>query len=276
MLIDMILGLREAEVRFVVVGGVSARLHGTTWITDDLDICYALDEENLRVLAATLHAWGATYREHRPDSPASNDVDEDALRGSTILNLRTNKGDIDVLSRVAGVGGYEACIAVADEYDLTGQTTFAAIDVPALVAAKRAAGREKDRAHLIELEALLVVAAPGLSEGAPEALYHRLRDRLGDRLAPEDAFTVTVGAFARVEQLERMRLLARKSPEHLALIDAELAALPPKEQLATEIRDLVRAVGPSVHSLSTGESATLRRATEFARRQRPGTGPRLR
>lgn len=63
-----------------------------------------------------------------------------------------------MLSRVARVGGYEACLAVADEYDLAGQTRFAALDVPALVAAKRAAGRDKDRAHLVELEALWVVA----------------------------------------------------------------------------------------------------------------------
>lgn len=273
---DMILGLREAEIRFVVVGGVSARLHGTTWMTDDLDICYALEEENLRRLTATLRAWGATYRERAPGSPTPNNVDEDALRGSTILNLRTNKGDIDVLSRVAGVGGYEACLAVADEYDLAGQEAFAILDVPALIEAKRAAGREKDRAHLLELEALPVIADPSLSESTPDALYHRLRNRLGERLAADDALTVAVGAFARVEQLERMRLLARKSPEALPLIEAELASLPPKERLATEIRDLATAARSGVHRLSTGESAAVRRAAELARRQRPGTGPRLR
>ena len=39
--------------------------------------------------------------------------------------------------------------------DVTGATTFRALTLPALIAAKRAAGRARDMEHLIELEALL-------------------------------------------------------------------------------------------------------------------------
>ena len=37
---DMILRLAEAQVEFVVVGGVSAVLHGVPITTVDLDVCY--------------------------------------------------------------------------------------------------------------------------------------------------------------------------------------------------------------------------------------------
>jgi hypothetical protein len=274
---DMVVGLCDAGVRFVVVGGVSARLHGSDWLTDDLDICYSVTEENLRALAFALRAWNATYREERsPGSPESDEVDVDALRDSTILNLRTSLGDIDVLSRVAGVGSYEACLAVSDEFALPGATPFAALDVPALIEAKRAADRPRDREHIVVLEAVLVLSQPGFAAGAPVALYHRLKDRLGDRLTADDALTAAAGAFARIEQLERTRRLARNDAERLAFMDAELAALPPKQHLAGEIRELATAVGGRVRRLSGNETAVLHRALRLARRQRPGSGPRSR
>ena len=43
--------LAAADVRFVVVGGLAAQAHGSPSMTDDLDICYARDADNLRALA---------------------------------------------------------------------------------------------------------------------------------------------------------------------------------------------------------------------------------
>ena len=51
-LASMVRGLTRKKVRFVVVGGVAAAAHGSSRITNDLDICYdASDKANLVALA---------------------------------------------------------------------------------------------------------------------------------------------------------------------------------------------------------------------------------
>jgi len=50
----MIEGLTTASVEFVVIGGVAARAHGSTRVTEDLDICYETEPENVDRLAALL------------------------------------------------------------------------------------------------------------------------------------------------------------------------------------------------------------------------------
>lgn len=46
--------LAGSEVRFALVGGVAATLHGSARLTQDVDIVYARDAENLARLAGAL------------------------------------------------------------------------------------------------------------------------------------------------------------------------------------------------------------------------------
>lgn len=46
--------LADAQVRFVIVGGLAVTLHGSAYVTFDLDFCYARDPENLTRLAQAL------------------------------------------------------------------------------------------------------------------------------------------------------------------------------------------------------------------------------
>jgi len=53
--------LLDRGVRFVMIGGFGARLHGSPTVTNDLDVCYARDRENLVALAETANdreLWG--------------------------------------------------------------------------------------------------------------------------------------------------------------------------------------------------------------------------
>ncbi|MGH2472816.1 MAG: hypothetical protein ACRDG6_10490, partial [Candidatus Limnocylindria bacterium] len=50
------------EVKFVLIGGVSGNLHGSTTLTEDIDIAYARDRQNLERLAAALRDLRATLR----------------------------------------------------------------------------------------------------------------------------------------------------------------------------------------------------------------------
>ena len=144
--------LTKADVRFVVIGGVAANLHGMTRATFDLDLCYDPAPANREKLAAVLRDWNAYLRGIEPGLPFV--IDARALATSHMLTLVTRRGDIDVMDSVAGVGGFADVLANSVEFDIDG-LRCRILDLPALIRAKRAAGRKKDRDQLPELEALL-------------------------------------------------------------------------------------------------------------------------
>jgi hypothetical protein len=152
--IGQIAALVQARVRFVVIGGVAAGLHGAGRATFDLDICYDPSEENRERLARVLAGWGAYLRGVEPGLPFTMDTRQ--LLITPVMTLTTSTGDLDVMDRVAGVGEFEAVYAQSVK-TLVGEVSFRILDLPALVAAKRASARRKDLAQLPELEALLAL-----------------------------------------------------------------------------------------------------------------------
>ncbi len=62
----MVIGLQEVEIRFVLVGGLAATAHGASRVTDDLDICYDRERDNLDRLSALLASWDAYPRDMEP------------------------------------------------------------------------------------------------------------------------------------------------------------------------------------------------------------------
>jgi hypothetical protein len=148
----MVTGLVDADVEFVVVGGLAARAHGSARITEDLDICYDPEADNVQHLAALLRSWNAYPRGVERGLPFI--MDERTFRDTPVMTLITGQGALDVMDRVPGVGDYTR--VVADSVLVSaGSVSFRALDLPALLAAKRAAGRPKDLAQIPELEALL-------------------------------------------------------------------------------------------------------------------------
>lgn len=146
-----LMALAEARVRFVIVGGLAVAIHGSSYVTFDLDFCYELDPENLSRLAQALGPYHPRLR----GAPAGLQFrfDEDALRGGLNFTLTTDVGDIDLMGEVAGVGDYAASLAASEQVELFG-ATFDVLTLEALIASKRAAGRPKDLLVLPELEAL--------------------------------------------------------------------------------------------------------------------------
>jgi len=152
---SMLRGLNRKKVRFVVVGGVAAAAHGSSRVTNDLDICYdAASNPNLVSLASLLASWNAYPRGVEPDLPFI--MDDRTLHGAPILTLTTAEGDIDVMDRIAGVGEYLAVRRNSEKISALG-VSFRVLDLPTLIKAKRAAGRPRDHDHLPELEALLAL-----------------------------------------------------------------------------------------------------------------------
>jgi predicted nucleotidyltransferase len=143
--------LREHEVKFVIIGGVAATLHGSSRLTNDLDVVYERSPENLARLVAALVDFKPYLRGAPPGLPFRFDVE--TLRRGLNFTLTTTSGDLDLLGEVTGVGGYPNLAANAVEANLFG-SPYRFIDLDTLILAKRAAGRAKDLEVVAELEAI--------------------------------------------------------------------------------------------------------------------------
>jgi hypothetical protein len=157
-----IIALTRADVRFVVIGGVAAGLHGSARATFDLDICYDPSFENRTRLAQVLVTWHAYLRGVEPGLPFTMDARQLAI--APVMTLVTDTGDLDVMDRVQGLGTFDVVRSRSVEAQL-GEVVFRILDLPALIVAKRASARPRDLAQLPELEALLELRRRGPGEG---------------------------------------------------------------------------------------------------------------
>ena len=148
---DQILRVLTAhEVRFVVVGGLAAQAHGSSSLTNDLDICYARDRDNLERLAAALAELAAVRRGLPPGSPRMPALDARTLRAGGLFTTTTRYGDFDLLATPDPGFDFERLRENAVTTTLHG-VELSIASLHDLIEMKRAAGRPKDR---IELEIL--------------------------------------------------------------------------------------------------------------------------
>lgn len=143
--------LADAGVRFAVIGGVAINLRGHTRATEDFDVVYARDRENLAALVAALSPLHPTLRGAPKELPFVFDVP--TLRAGMNFTLDTDAGPIDLLGEVTGLGGFAAVDPLCDEFQLFGRKVLV-LNVEGLLRAKRAAGRPKDLLDLAPLELL--------------------------------------------------------------------------------------------------------------------------
>jgi hypothetical protein len=144
--------LSGGGVRYIVIGGVAASLHGALRTTLDLDVVYARDLENVRRLVAALAPYDPYLRGAPAGLPFHLDVD--TINRGLNFTLTTRLGDLDLLGDVTGGGGFEQLMPSAEPISIEGHECWL-VALPKLIALKRAAGRAKDREALAELEALV-------------------------------------------------------------------------------------------------------------------------
>jgi hypothetical protein len=147
--------LNEANVRYLIVGGLAVIAHGYTRVTQDLDLIIDLSEENLR---RALPAF--TALDYRPKPPVAIDlfanpqirqqwIREKGLTVFALFSPAHETVDIDLFVEDPFDFEKAYCAAVRFEVAPNLSATFAGLEE--LLFLKRQAGRPKD---LIDLEHL--------------------------------------------------------------------------------------------------------------------------
>jgi hypothetical protein len=152
---EIIAALERHGVRYVVIGGLAATLHGSPLMTTDADICPAREEDNLERLARALVQLRARIRTTGVPEGLAFACDAAFLsRIDVALNLTTRFGDLDLSILPAGTSGFEDLRQHAVMMSLMGRPVAVAslVDV---IRSKEAANRPKDQIVLPALRLLL-------------------------------------------------------------------------------------------------------------------------
>ena len=142
----------DAGVECVIVGGLAATIHGSARLTQDVDLVYARTDANIRRLVAALKPHSPYLRGAPHGLPF--EWNEVTVKRGLNFTLTSDIGDIDLFGEIPGGGDYQALLPHTLTVELFGYPCRC-LDLPALIRAKRAAGRPRDLDALAELEALL-------------------------------------------------------------------------------------------------------------------------
>ena len=143
--------LSDRGVEFIIIGGAAAIVHGSSRLTQDLDVVYRRSQENIARLSNALQEQNPYLRGAPPGLPFQ--WSEATIRMGLNFTLQTNLGDLDLLGEVTGGGNYENLVDRAFEIEVFGVCCLC-LDLETLIHVKRAAGRPKDLETISELEAI--------------------------------------------------------------------------------------------------------------------------
>lgn len=146
-LIDALL---DAEVEFVVIGGLAAVLHGAPLVTADVDIVHRRTQENVERLLPVLLRLHARARGDTRNLPPT----ASALMGRGHVLLDSDLGPVDVLCEI-GVGQDYDWLLPRSEELARDTRRVRIVSLPTLIELKTAAGRVKDRMAIPVLVATL-------------------------------------------------------------------------------------------------------------------------
>jgi predicted nucleotidyltransferase len=136
------------DVRFIVVGGISAVLQGAPLSTFDLDLVHHRGAENLDRLLEAVTELNAFYR-GRGNQRIAPGRDQLSTPGHQLL--MTDAGPLDLLGSVGDGLTYDDLLSETNELFLTETLSFRVLNLPALLRLKEHLGRDKDKASLAVL-----------------------------------------------------------------------------------------------------------------------------
>ncbi len=138
--------LAESGVRFIVVGGIAVILQGYVRLTDDVDLLVEPEEENIRLLIATLSGFGEGFAAELVTA------DFDDSEGAIRIVEESEQCQIDIFTRLGG-RYYGDILPDADSFQLRGLVVHYASKA-SLIGWKESSVREKDKLDAMALRRL--------------------------------------------------------------------------------------------------------------------------
>ena len=148
----LLAALDDGDVACIIIGGLAATIHGSSRLTQDIDIVYERSDENIERLVGALAPHNPYLRGTPPGLPF--EWSADTIREGLNFTLTTAVGDIDILGEIVGGGSYDDLLPHTTTVELFARP-HRCLDLPWLIHVKRAGGRPKDLEVIAELEALL-------------------------------------------------------------------------------------------------------------------------
>jgi predicted nucleotidyltransferase len=142
----------KGRVKFIIIGGVAAIVHGSARATFDLDVVYSRKPDNIRHLVQSLKPFSPYLRDAPDGLPFV--FDQETVQKGLNFTLTTQLGNLDLLGEVIGGGTYEDLQPSSDKIEVFGTRCFC-LGLERLILVKRAAGRPKDFEAIAELETIL-------------------------------------------------------------------------------------------------------------------------
>jgi len=144
-------GLIEADIQFILVGGLAAVIQGAPVTTMDVDIVHRQSPDNISKLVAFLKSIDAFYRrlDHRVIEPNRED-----LEGKGHALFTTRLGPLDVLAVIEDGKAYEDLLEHTIEIEFRGHV-IRVLDLKTLVDFKKSSKDSKDKRRLPVLKETL-------------------------------------------------------------------------------------------------------------------------
>jgi hypothetical protein len=152
--VELLATLAAHNVRFVLIGGMAAAVHGSEHVTFDVDITPDLARTNLDRLSRALTEMGARIRTDAVEGGLPFEHSGESLARAKVWNLTTEFGDLDLAMLPAGTDGYDDLARDAVHIGLLGVDTVVA-SLADVIRSKEAADRPKDRLVLPNLRRAL-------------------------------------------------------------------------------------------------------------------------
>lgn len=143
--------LRDAQVRFVIIGAVALGVHGVVRGTRDLDIVPGPDRDNLARLAAALRGLQARQLGVDAELLPNQPTDPDGLAQGGSYQLETRLGRLDILQGSGVIPSFAELDRDAIEVRYAG-LELRVCSLAHLRQMKRVAGRPQDLRDLEDLE----------------------------------------------------------------------------------------------------------------------------
>ena len=149
---ELIRTLAANDVKYIIVGGAAATAHGSSRLTEDLDLVYQREAENIRRLVKTL----APHRPYLRGAPSGLPFkwDEETIWHGRNFTLTTAFGSLDLLGEITLGGNYEKLLPYSVRLEVFGNECLC-LGLERLIEVKRAVGRLKDLEAIAELQAIL-------------------------------------------------------------------------------------------------------------------------